>query len=104
MSKISSFRSNENKHDVYRGKDCIKKFCEFLREHSMEIINFKKKKIKLLTKEQQESYENAKICYICHEKFEKYRKVRNHFHYTGEYRGAARSLCNLKYSVPKNFS
>ena len=26
--------------------------------------------MKLLTKEQQESYENAKLCYICNEKFE----------------------------------
>ena len=26
--------------------------------------------MKLLTKEQQESYENAKICYICKVKFE----------------------------------
>ena len=34
----------------------------------MKIINFKQKKIKLLTKEQQESYENAKLCYICEEK------------------------------------
>ena len=24
MSTISSFKSTENKHDVYRGKDCIK--------------------------------------------------------------------------------
>ena len=44
MSTISSFRSIENKHDVYRGRDCMIKFCEFLREHSMKIINFKKKK------------------------------------------------------------
>ena len=29
-----------------------------------------KKNLKLLTKEQQESYEYAKICYICQEKFE----------------------------------
>ena len=86
----------------------MKRFCEFLREHAIKIINFKKKKMKLLTKEQQESYENAKICYICKEKFEneylkdkKSRKVRNHFHFTGEYRGAAQSICNLKYSVPK---
>ena len=28
MSTISSFRSIENKHDVYRGKDCMEKFCE----------------------------------------------------------------------------
>ena len=48
----------------------MKKFCEFLREHKMKIINFKKKTIKLLTKEQQKSYENAKFCYICKEKFE----------------------------------
>ena len=37
----------------------------------MKIINFKKKKMKLLTKEQQESYENAKIYYICKDIFEK---------------------------------
>ena len=37
----------------------------------MKIINFKKKKMKLLTKEQQESYENSKIRYICKEKSEK---------------------------------
>ena len=93
MSTISSFRSIENKHDVYKGKDCLKKFCEFLREHGMEIINFrKKKKMNLLIKDHQESYKNAKLCYICKEKFEnkylkykKYCKVRNHCHYTGEY-------------------
>ena len=37
----------------------------------MRIIHFKNKNIKLLTKEQQESYENVKICYICKEKVEK---------------------------------
>ena len=44
ISAISSFRSRENKDDVYRGKDCMKKFCEYLREHGMKIINFKKQK------------------------------------------------------------
>ena len=43
MSTISSFKNIENKHDVYRGKDCMKKFCESLREHAMKIIDFKKK-------------------------------------------------------------
>ena len=27
MSKISLFKIIECKHDVYRGKDCMKKFC-----------------------------------------------------------------------------
>ena len=49
-STISSFRRIENKHDVYRGKDCMKKFDESLRGHAMKIINFKKKEMKLLTK------------------------------------------------------
>ena len=54
MSTASSFKSKENLHDVYRGRDCKKQFCESLREYAMKIINFKKKKMMLLTKEQQE--------------------------------------------------
>ena len=49
-----------------------------------------------------------KICYICKEKpkykylkDKKYCKVRVHCHYIEEYRGAAHSICNLKYSVSK---
>ena len=92
----------QNKHDLYRGKDCMKTFCESLGEYIMKIINFKKKQIKSLTKELQESYENAKICYICKKKFKgkytedmKYHQVSGHCYYTGAYRGAAHSICNL---------
>ena len=35
MSKISSFKDIENKHDVCRGKDSMKKNCESLRQHVM---------------------------------------------------------------------
>ena len=65
MSTMSSFRSIENKPDVYRGKDFMKKFLEFLREQEMKTIIFEKEKRKSLTKEQQKSYDNGKICYIC---------------------------------------
>ena len=34
-------------------------------------------------------------------KDKKHRKVRDHCHYTREYRGAARSISNSKYSVPR---
>ena len=88
----------------------MKNFCKFLRTNAMKMVKFKKKKIKLLTKEQQELYENVKICDICKEKFENkylkdktYRKVRDHCLYTREYRCAAHSKCNLKYEVPKKF-
>ena len=50
MSTISLFGSIENKHDVYRGKNCMKKFCEFISQHAMKIINFKKKKNEVINK------------------------------------------------------
>ena len=72
-------------------KKDMKKFYESLREHAVKLINSKEKKRKLLTKEQQEPYENVEIYYTCKEKIEnkylkeiKYHKVRNHCHYTRE--------------------
>ena len=42
MSTISSRKSIKNKHDVYRIKNYMKKFCESLREHAVKATNFKK--------------------------------------------------------------
>ena len=44
MSAISTFKSIENKHDVYRSKYCMKKFCKYLKEQVMKIIILKRKK------------------------------------------------------------
>ena len=47
------------------------------------------------------------MLYICKKKFstddndKKYHKFRDHCHYTGEYRGAAHDICNLRYKIPK---
>ena len=70
MSTILSFKDIENKHDLYRSKDGMKKFCESLRELAMTIIDFKMKKMKLLTNKQQELYEKTKILDISQEKSE----------------------------------
>ena len=48
---------------------------------------------------------SATACYICGKifsnKFAKnYQKVRKHCHFTGKYRGAAGSKCNLRFNVP----
>ena len=45
MSTILSLKRIENNHNVYRVKDCMKKFCESLREYAMEIINSKKNEV-----------------------------------------------------------
>ena len=31
----------------------------------------------------------------------KYCKIRDHYHHTGQYRGAAHSICNLRYETPR---
>ena len=105
MSVIWTFDGIENKHDVYR---------ESLREHAMKIMNFEKKKMIPLTNEQQESYEKIIIYSICKKKdkqntlmikiivnYKNYRKVKRHHHFTSKCRGAAHSICNLKYNIPK---
>ena len=109
MPTIQAVDGIENKQDVYRGEDFMKKFCQSLREHLMKkIINFVKKKMIPLTNKQQESYEKTKICCICIKTFQDKDishnnncKFRDHCHYTGKYIGAVHSICNLKYSLPK---
>ena len=44
MSIIWAFDHTENKHTLYFGKDCMNKFCESLREHVKNIVDFEKKK------------------------------------------------------------
>ena len=107
LSTIWGFNQIEDKYTLYRGQDCMKKICESLREHAKSIIDFEKKKMLPLTRKELKSHEDAKLCYICRIRFFKklfrdknYREVRDHCHYTGKYRGAAHSICNLAFNVP----
>ena len=64
-----------------------------------------------LTDNENKSYEEQEKCHICQKefcydknekkKFKIYQKVRDHCHYTGKFRGAAHSICNLRYKVPQ---
>ena len=64
MSKIWAFDGIENNHDVYRGKDCMNKFCKTLREYTMKIANFEENKKIPLTNEEYESYLNQRNCHF----------------------------------------
>ena len=76
-----------------------------------KIINYEEKEMIPLTDNENKSYEEQEECHICQKefcydknekkKFKIYQKVRDHCHYTGKFRGAAHSICNLRYKVPK---
>ena len=111
MSRNWGFDYIEDKHTLYHGKDCVKKRCITLREHTKNIIGFEKKKVSSLTKEELKSHQDAKVCYICGERTLKklsksinYRKVRDYCHYTGKYRGAAHHASNLNFNVLNEIS
>ena len=54
MCTIWAFGGMENKHDIYRAEDCMRKFRESLRGHVMKIINFENNKMIPLTEEPKE--------------------------------------------------
>ena len=66
----------------------------------------KKKEIIPLTKEEMRFHKMQKVCHIYKGIFstdynnKKYHKVKDHYHYTGKYRGVAHDICNLRYKIP----
>ena len=56
----------------------------------------------MLPHKEENSYNKQKFCHMCKQKFndmfnvdENYCMFWNHCHYTGKYRGAAHSICNV---------
>ena len=105
-----SFDKSENKQTYYRGRDCMKRFCDDLIKHITRISNYEMKPMDLLIEEEKESYENQELCHICdkdvctddkNNNSKEMRKFRDHFHYTGKHRGDAHSKCNLEYKIAK---
>ena len=77
MSTISWFKSIEISMIYTKVKIAWKSFVNPYESTKWRKIILKRKKMKLLTKEQQESYENAKTCYICKETIENIRKKKD---------------------------
>ena len=73
----------------------------------MKINNHGKKQMIPLTNDKNKSYEKRKVCYICkkelcaNENDKKEKKVKHQSHYTGKFREAAHSSCNLHYKIPR---
>ena len=65
LSLLCSFHSKENKHNFYRGRDCIKRFSSDLKGLGTKIVNFEQKEMIPLTDNENKFYEEQKECYIC---------------------------------------
>ena len=85
----------------------MEKFYKDIRGQAMRIVNYEIKEVIPLTDEKNKFYEEQKVCNICKKGFsnddndKKHHKVRDHCHYTGKFREAAHSICNLRYKTPK---
>ena len=64
-----SFDTTKNKLYYYTGKNCMKNFCLDLREHATKIINYEKKEMIPLTKEEKRAHHIQRRCYICKKQF-----------------------------------
>ena len=53
----------------YRGKDCVKRFCDDLKKHVTRITNYDMKPMDPLTKDEKKSYKNQKLCHMCEKEF-----------------------------------
>ena len=76
-------------------------FVEKLTEATRGIYNdfYRKPKPLILTQDEQKLFEKAEFCHICNKELLE-DKVRDHCHFTGQYRGAAHNSCNLKCRKP----
>ena len=91
----------DNPIKMYRGKDCVEEFCKHVVSEANRLHrSFPEKPMEPLTSKQIKAHSEVKVCHICLEGFKiKDRKVKDHCHYTGKYRGATHSNCNIRYLV-----
>ena len=97
-----AYRDADNLLRTYRGKDCIKTFCNYIKGEASRLYHmFPELPMGPLTKKQWKKYKQSTKCHICDKPFTlRDPKVRDHCHYTGLYRGPTHSLCNLRYKIP----
>ena len=69
MDTQCSLDEKKNVIDYYRGKDCLKKFCQDIKKQARLIVDHEKKEMIKLTEEEQYKHDTRKLYFICKGKF-----------------------------------
>ena len=64
MRLVGSFDATKKRHNFYRGKDCIERFCKDVKELRIEISNYKEHEMIPLTDEEIKFYKRQKVYHI----------------------------------------
>lgn len=85
-------------------EDVSQRFVDDLVDEVKSIYASHPPKAMIFTESESIKFNEANECWICGGGFDECKnttKVRDHCHFTGKFRGAAHSICNLKARVPK---
>jgi len=84
------------------GENVAEIFVKMLQDEVDQVWSSEVKEM-ILTEEEKTNFEKAAECWICKNPFEDgEKKVRDHWHYSGKFRGEAHNPCNLLFQNPKH--
>ena len=87
-------------------EDISKRFIKHVTELTCKNHDIPKPRTMIFNPKDQKDFQSATMCHICEQDLYKDKetgqilKVRDHCHFTGEYRGVAHNQCNLKCKKP----
>ena len=73
------FDKSENQRKYYRGRDCMKMFCNDLKEQAMRIINYEQKPMIPLTNEEKDHMRISKFVIYVKENFVLIKIIKKNF-------------------------
>ena len=93
-----SFDDNLSRYNSYQGTDPTQWFSQELFTLAEEVQALHEdQKPTNLTPEKDETFRDASRCHICEQSLDCRIRVRDHYHLTGRFHGAAHEECNLHY-------
>nr|CAH7717107.1 unnamed protein product [Callosobruchus chinensis] len=95
----NTYDNSRSKFNLYTGRDCITWFVKQLQQLAIDLNSIFSHEVPMhpLTDQQKLDFHSAQICHICESSFNEEKKVRDHCHFTGQFRGAAHVSCNINY-------